>query len=371
MRVLIVHHEAEYFAGAEKMLGYFLQGLATTPHSITVAAVRESRIPEILPPGIRTVWLPSNARFSVTGFRRQVQALRQAVRAEGFDLLHGWAARDWELTAAAARLTGRPALGTLHDHPKAAFLSKPRRSLMRWSAALGLAKVVCVSEAVRAACAEAGYAGRKLVVAHNGLPAAPAIATPTSRSPQPFHLGFLGLFSARKGVRGLFEILDQLSAPGDLPWRLSLAGDAQEEEGRKLVAEIKATFSTRPWWSRVQWCGWVKRPADFLGALDLLVCPSAEFDPFPTVLLEAGQAGVPVLAARVGGVPEIVVDGETGWLFAPQDWGQAARQLRQVLESPALARATGERAKKRVEREFAMGRMVADYLNVYTDLSPT
>ena len=53
MRILIVHPEAEYFAGAETMLGYFLEGLAGLGHTITVAVVRESRVSDILPKGRR------------------------------------------------------------------------------------------------------------------------------------------------------------------------------------------------------------------------------------------------------------------------------------------------------------------------------
>jgi glycosyltransferase involved in cell wall biosynthesis len=367
MRVLIIHHEAEYFAGAEKMLGYFLEGLASMGQDVVVAAVPESRTAGVIPNGLETCRLPRNAPFSLRSFYAQLQAVRQAHRAKPFDVIHGWAARDWELTAATSRLTGRPALGTLHDHPRAPFLSRGRQRLMLWSARAGLRKVVCVSEAVRKACAGAGFRREQLLVVRNGLPAAEE--QPRAEGGPAFRLGFLGQFSERKGLAGLFEILRTLATLSEVPWEMWLAGDAQEEQGRKLVQQLKQQFSTAAWWPRVQWCGWVKAPAAFLGSLDLLICPSSEFDPFPTVLLEAGRAGLPVLAAAVGGVPEIVADGETGWLFGAQGWQDGARKLRQVIESPGLARRAGEAAKKRVEQEFTMARMLAGYLTVYTDLS--
>jgi glycosyltransferase involved in cell wall biosynthesis len=277
-------------------------------------------------------------------------------------LIHGWAARDWELVALTARLTRTPALGTLHDHPNASFLSPARRRLMRWSAA-GLDKVVCVSDAVRQACAAAGYAPAKLAVVRNGVPVR-ATARP-ARPPGPCRLGFLGLFSERKGLRGLFHIADELAALTTAPWQLALAGDAQDEAGRALVGELKAQFANRPWWSRVEWRGWVKHPLDFLLSIDVLICPSTEFDPFPTVLLEAGQATLPVLAARVGGVPEIIEDGKTGWLFAPQAWHDAASKLKAVLDSAAVADQVGTDARARIEHQFTLQRMVADYLALY------
>jgi glycosyltransferase involved in cell wall biosynthesis len=238
---------------------------------------------------------------------------------------------------------------------------------MRWSDA-GLKKVVCVSEAVRQACLEAGYKKHKLAVVHNGLPPSPAPQPLPQSETRVFRLGYLGLFSERKGLRTLFEALEELARLTPLPWHLALAGDAQEEEGRQLVARLKETFSSRPWWPRIEWCGWVKHPAQFLASVELLVCPSSDFDPFPTVVLEAAQAGVPVLGARVGGIPEMIEEGKTGWLFDRNNPQEAARRLQEVLQCPDLAVAAGGEAKKRVEGEFTIHRMVQDYLNVYAGL---
>jgi glycosyltransferase involved in cell wall biosynthesis len=367
MRLLIVHHESEYFAGAERMLGYFLDGLLESNCQVAVAAVRDSKMAALIPEDLRCCWLPQNARFSLANLLRQGRALRDWHRAEPFDLIHGWAARDWELTALAGKWTRRPTVGTLHDHPQARFISKSRQRLMRWSAGLGLREIACVSEAVRKACLECGYPPSKLVTVRNGLP-----LLDFERSAPPgkaLRFGYLGVFSERKGFKGLFEILDELSRMTDLPWEAVLAGSTQESDGERLVDEIKKRFSNKPWWSRVQWCGWTKDPGRFLASIDLLICPSSEFDPFPTVLLEAGRAGIPVVGARVGGVPEIVESGMTGWLFEPQQWGDAALQLKALLQSPGLAMQAGTRAKKRVEQHFAIGRMVSDYLRVYTGLA--
>jgi glycosyltransferase involved in cell wall biosynthesis len=162
--------------------------------------------------------------------------------------------------------------------------------------------------------------------------------------------------------------MDELARISSAEWELELAGAPQGAEGQRLVEELQARYSATAWWPRVHWRGWVKDPGTFLDSLDLLVCPSSEFDPFPTVLLEAGNAGVAVLGAGVGGVPEIVEDTVTGWLFQPQDWSGAARKLQQILEAPGMAERAGQEAKKRVEREFAMVRMVENYLKVYSDL---
>ena len=366
MRLLIIHHEAEYFAGAEKMLGYFLEGLAAARCEFSLAAVRDSAFGRAIPSGISCCWLPANARFTFGQFRRQLQVIREHVRQHRVDLVHGWAARDWELTSAVGLTTRRPSLGTLHDHPKASFISRGRQRLMRACATVGLGRVVCVSEAVKSACADAGYPGRKLRVVRNGLPVFPA--DPRPQAPGPFRVGFLGQFSERKGLRGLLATMDKVAKASSAAWELELAGAPQGEDGQRLVQELQAHYAKSAWWPKAHWRGWVKEPRKFLQSIDLLICPSSEFDPFPTVLLEAGSVGVPVLGAHVGGVPEIVEDGVTGWLFHSQDWDGAARKLLQILESPAMAERAGQEAKKRVERQFAMARMVENYLKVYSEL---
>jgi glycosyltransferase involved in cell wall biosynthesis len=368
MRLLIVHPEDTYFAGAERMLGSFLNGLATQARTeITVAVSPGSRTATLIPPAIRSVFLDGTRPFSLAQLWRQARQVRRFRREFPFDVVHGWAARDWELAWLTGWLCGCPAIGTLHDHPNASFISGRRQWLMRWNARRGLQRVVCVSAAVQSACAAAGYPPDKLAVIHNGLPVTGDLS-PRPAATAPYRLGFLGACSERKGLRGLFQILDGLPAAAAGQWELHLGGDAQDEAGRQLLAKLRASHAAKPWWPQVHWHGWVESPRDFLRTLDLLLLPSAEFDPFPTVLLEAGQAGVPALAARVGGVAEIVLDGQTGWLFAPGDWNEASQRLGSLLAQPDSLITVGQQARGRVEREFPASNMVAEYLRLYSTL---
>ncbi|HLH57248.1 MAG TPA: glycosyltransferase family 4 protein [Verrucomicrobiae bacterium] len=365
MRVLIIHPESEYFAGAETMLGYFLTELARTDCKVAVAAVRKSRVAGLLPAQTIPVWLEPCPAFSPFTIWRQAKSLK-ALRAEfDFDLVHGWAARDWELSAFIGWLSRRPAIGTLHDHPEASFIRRKRRRLMRWCARFGLKRIVCVSGAVRDACADAGYPASKLQVVRNGLPSVNLGIK--LRAPGPFRIGFLGMFSERKGLRTLFQIADAL--PTDTaPWELLIAGGASDKAGKMLADDIQRGYGTRPWWSRVRWLGWVESPQNFLRSVDLLLLPSSEFDPFPTVLLEAGQSGVPVLASRVGGVAEIILENKTGWLFEPGRFEDAAKILQGLIASPKELQGVGNMAHQRVLCEFCASKMVAQYQLLYSNL---
>jgi len=364
MKILLIHNEGQYFAGAEKVLSYYLEGLQDARDEFAVATVRGSPVSAVVPAPIRQIWIPAKQQFSLGRLCLQVCRILGSRREFPFDLVHGWTARDWELTSLVGCLARRPAIGTLHDHPRAGFIYPRRQVLMRWCARHGLRRAVCVSKAVSDACVAAGYPAKKLAVIHNGLP---GLNDPINRMDNPvYRLGFLGVFSERKGLRDLFFALDELARINPNPWQAVIAGAARDAAGESLLANIRQRFSQERWWPQVQWHGWVDKPIEFLKTLDLLIVPSSEFDPLPTVLLEAGGTGLPVLAARVGGVEEIVIPDQTGWLFERGNWRQAAEVLNQLLAEPQRLKLAGAAAFQRIRAEFTVGKMIDNYLKVYS-----
>jgi glycosyltransferase involved in cell wall biosynthesis len=86
---------------------------------------------------------------------------------------------------------------------------------------------------------------------------------------------------------------------------------------------------------------------------DLFVLSSL-VEGLPVVLMEAMASGLPVVAPRLTGIPELVIDGKTGMLFAPGNWRALADKVELLLREPARARALAGRARTAVEREFAI-----------------
>ena len=101
-----------------------------------------------------------------------------------------------------------------------------------------------------------------------------------------------------------------------------------------------------------------------LAASDISVLPSNE-EGFSNVVLESMAAGLPVVATRVGGNPEAIVDGMTGWLVPPQNPEQLADKIIDLLNDPRKARRWGEQGEKRIKENFLVENMVEGYLKLY------
>jgi glycosyltransferase involved in cell wall biosynthesis len=158
-----------------------------------------------------------------------------------------------------------------------------------------------------------------------------------------------------KGVDVLISAAAQMRAPV----RLEVFGRgslAHELEQQARQAGVDARFH-----------GFVPNARERLPMLDVLVQPSRA-DNFPLAVLEAMAAGIPVVATRVGGVPELVVDGETGLVVEPDSPEALAAALDSLAGDPARRRDLGSRGQERARKEFSPERMASRTVALYRDL---
>ncbi|HKQ33642.1 MAG TPA: glycosyltransferase, partial [Thermodesulfobacteriota bacterium] len=116
--------------------------------------------------------------------------------------------------------------------------------------------------------------------------------------------------------------------------------------------------------NRVIFLGQRNDVRELLLGCDLFVLPSL-FEGLPLSVMEAMAAGKPVIASDIGGVNELIRDGETGYLVPPGDTHALARSINTLISDPALARRMALAGKTLVEKEFSADSMVAGVTDIY------
>jgi glycosyltransferase involved in cell wall biosynthesis len=176
-----------------------------------------------------------------------------------------------------------------------------------------------------------------------------------------FVVGGVGRFSKEKGFTYLVEAMSVLVAKRpELKLVLIGEGDQQKELERIIQEERLA--------QHVFFAGYKHDAARYLPIFDVFVLPSLT-EGLPIVLLEAMQAGVPVVATRVGGVPDVLKNGEYGALVESGTGKALAQSVLQVIEHLDDAQLRAEKSKERALNQYSSARMAACYLKLYYSVS--
>lgn len=296
--------------------------------------------------------------------RRDRAAVRRHVAAIAPDLLHTHLGYADVLGGLASRALGVSAVSTIH---LAGWIGTPRERVMYRLTALArrhcAARVIAVSDAARRTYLETGWdRPERVVTVHNGIVdaaepgAGAAVRRELGIAPDELVVAMVGVLRGWKGHEPAADAVRTLL--GRFPRvRLLIVGDGPRR------GEIEAAVGGLG--ERVLFTGYRHDVAAVLDAADVLLHPSL-YDAFPTALLEAMAAGVPVVATAVGGIPEAVAHGETGFLISPPATAESiVEPLRELLGDPALRRRMGVRGRARFESEFRVDRWLERLLGVY------
>jgi N-acetyl-alpha-D-glucosaminyl L-malate synthase BshA len=163
-------------------------------------------------------------------------------------------------------------------------------------------------------------------------------------------------------VKNLPAVVDVFCGVCDeIPSRLVLIGDGPELE------MVERTAAERGITDRIVFLGDQEYIAGLLPVADVFLLPS-EHESFGLAALEAMACGVPVVGSRIGGLPEVIVDGETGFLCGPHDIGCMREVVLGLLRDEERRLQIGARARERALREFSRDRIVDQYLEAYLRL---
>jgi glycosyltransferase involved in cell wall biosynthesis len=165
----------------------------------------------------------------------------------------------------------------------------------------------------------------------------------------------------RKGFDVLLDALAALDPSARGRVQVRLAGSGPEHEPLEERARRAGLAD------RIRFLGRREDIGDLFGACDVFVMPSRR-EGLGVASLEAQAAGRPVVASRIGGLAYSVVDGETGFLVAPESPPELAAGLRKLIEDAALRERLGAAAQERALRSFSPERMVDEYVRVYREI---
>lgn len=164
------------------------------------------------------------------------------------------------------------------------------------------------------------------------------------------YVAFAGRISPEKGVGTLLEAARITGLP------VRVAGDTGKMP--HLVAQAPANVAFLGALGR-------ERLAAFYAGARFLVVPSVCYEAFGLVAAEAMALGLPVIASRIGGLPEVVDHGVTGLLFEPGDAADLARQMRTLWDAPELAARLGHEGRRKARREYGRDACYARLMAVY------
>ena len=302
-----------------------------------------------------------------TGYQGCIRAARRKLREIQPDIVHGQGSeRDQNISAV---FSGFPNVLTIHGNMRlVARVNRARPFTYQWLAARlehftvpRSDGVVCITNYTREAVASLA---RKTWVVPNAVDGA---FFEVKRLPSPTaQILCIATVDPRKNQNALIRAVDALRPQGK--FELVFLGGANRDN--PYAREFFELLETRPW---CRYAGFADRNAirQYMASASGLVLPSLE-DNCPMAVLEAMAAGIPVAAARVGGVPDLVRHGETGLLFDPLSEEAMAAAMKQLVEAgddSMVARAQSE-ARQRFHPAIIAGRHLEIYREVFSSPRP-
>lgn len=289
---------------------------------------------------------------------RLIPTLVRLLRRERVDILH---AHLWDANLVgviAGRLAGTPVI-VAHEHTWS-FEGQPLRvATDRFLISRGASTMLCVSEEDRRKMVEIErIPAERIQVVPNGIPPLPEPSGSDVRAELRIPvgaqvLGAVAVLREQKRLDVLIEALELLV--GRLPDpHLIIAGDDVGRGNRARLEQRAASLGVA---DRVHLIGRRSDIADVLAAMDV-ACLSSDFEGMPLSVMEYMAAGKPIVATRVGGVPEIVDEGVEALLVPRRDPAALANAVERLLLDPVLAAELGRAARARQRRERSLASAV-------------
>ncbi len=295
-----------------------------------------------------------------------VQSLDQIAKLMKPDVIQTHAVKSHFLVRAAGLPRHAPWVAFHHGYTWPNWQMRLYNQLDRWSLRAA-AKVLTVSLSFRQQLQAKGVPGGKIEIVHNAIQpgwgaqarrpeTAAQLRAEMDIEPNRRVILSVGRLSREKDHLGLLDAFSRM--PETLSAHLVIVGDGTER--RRIEQRIETLGLTRS----VTLTGQRDSAEPYYGIANLAVLPSWS-EGSPNALLEAMAAGVPVTATAVGGIPEMVTDGETALLVPPGDSKALAEVMQRLLENPSLAAGLVAQGQKAIRERFAPEERTRRLVDVY------
>ncbi|MDQ2777761.1 MAG: glycosyltransferase family 4 protein [Acidobacteriota bacterium] len=375
---LLAFMEASVVNGAAKSLLNFCDTLKRDPDSrveVTIATFHRGSVQNGVAPnefveavqsrGIKAIVIPERHRFD----RDLVAALRKSGAEVNPDIVQTNNVKSHLLVRMSGLNRGRSWIAFHHGYTATDLKVKLYNQLDRWSLRAA-DRVVTVCGPFRQQLIAAQIPQARIRVVHNSAAISDSIPVEAANQIRR-NLGLgqntnvliaIGRLSFEKGHADLIGALDQLrrSRP-NLAWKLLMVGSGPEQ------ANLETAVRQFGLEAQVIFTGQQSDVLPFLQISDLMVLPSHS-EGSPHVVFEAMSAGVPILATRVGGIPEILTDGQTAVLVPPKNPEAMASGIARLLESPETALSLASRAREILVERFSHDTYKTTLLRIYDEV---
>lgn len=328
--------------------------------------------------GVRVINIPSLKRnISLLSETAVFFSLLKLLVNERPDIIHVNSSKIGGLGAFVGRLVFIPhIIFTAHGwafNEERSWLSRKLITLLHWLTIIFTHKTIVVSKALKHDIDHLPFMRGKLVVIQNGIvphsyiprqearekliEALPPQAKDKARNWKTPCVGTIAELHKSKGLSYALQAWARVleKHPGAQYFIIS-----EGEERARLERQIKELGLE----DSVFLLGFVRDAAIYLKAFDAFLLPSIT-EALGFVLLEAGGAGLPTIASRVGGIPEVITDKQTGILFEPRNVNQIASAINHILDNPNEGKRLGEMLHKHVRDAFSLEQMLSKTLRAY------
>jgi glycosyltransferase involved in cell wall biosynthesis len=355
---------APYFGTAPEAL---LQGFAAMPElevHVISCAQKPMKSPAKLAENIwfHGLYVPKHGWLR-TSYQGCIRAVRRKLKTLKPDIVHGQGTeRECAISAVFSKM---PNVVTVHGNMRLiAEVNRAKPFTFDWLAAQlekivipRTSGVVCITHYTQAAVRDLA---RKTWVVPNAVDAS-FFDTPATPDDSGTIL-CVGVICQRKNQNAFIRALDSLAGTRKL--KLLVLGEAPKED--PYVAEFFELVAARPWCTFGGYADRAKLKA-CLKTASLLALPSLE-DNCPMVVLEAMAAGVPVLAAKVGGLPDLIEDGSNGLFCNPLEADSMVAGVRRLLDNPKIALEQAKTAKAAAQKRFHPLSIAKQHVEIYREV---